>query len=694
MDKKKIKESKDYFKNQGIREYCIWYLYDKVASALDIESALNLSRNSAGKVISRNRSLFEIDHNDKKKRYWKLSEEGKRLVESIIRECERIQKEREEREQYSAKEEDYTHLFNEIIEYLELKKHILTGDVLLFDLSKLSEVDPNFCDKFIAQYEEYKSMFLKYIKEHFDKNVKLRPINPPAGSEIELPYLSAEKHLNKLIQLTAIVEYRSEAKEGVYLKSKFECPSCSAFITKKHEGDEYKTPRACSCGNRSGFKIIEEQTDDFLELIIKNKGVSSARFRINLEIQGKDLIRYLSNKISNGKAIEIVGLYKSRPKFIRNKKTNQFSSYILAENIQAVNEDDLDLDFSDDEKEDFYKIATQVEENGLEPLLPLIFPSSITVSVGQEVISKAWILQMVAGRNVFGKRGIQIRRKPHIFCYGDPSTDKSRKVTFAKMIDPMIKDVNGATTSSAGLLLGMDSFDNKRFISGGVLVEADNSIVIVDEIQKFDKEARGTLHDVLASQRLKYDKLSFNIEEFIDVSMSFFGNPPKDTFSSKKIYQQILNVKDRFGEDDPQKAFFSRCDLVVGIRDIKNEDTDREIIRAKFREKDEDVNNTTELEAIRKFIYYAKNTINPKLSKEAREAIEGVITLIRQKITEWDITHRLTESYIIFSECFAKLRLSNTIEQSDVERTHDLYIKSLDSIEVFVPQDVKDYFND
>jgi len=440
----------------------------------------------------------------------------------------------------------------------------------------------------------------------------------------------------------------------------------------------FKEPRRCSCGNSNNFKLLESKYSDFLEIIVRSKDITKTKIRIHLQLQGNDLIDYLNKKLSNGKAIEIIGVYKSKQKYIKNKKTNKFTGYIFAENIKLINEESLEV--SDEDKLNFKTISNDITENGLDNLLKKIFPSSINVCIGQEVLSKGWILQMVSPENIFGVNGMIERRKPHLFCYGDPATDKSRKVTFAKRIDNKIKDVNGSSSSSAGLLLGMDVFENKRFISGGILAEADNSIVIIDEIQKFDKDARGSLHDALASQRLKYNKVGFNIEENVNVCMSFFGNPPQDNFNKNPIHKQIRNPKDDFGNPDSNSAFLSRCDLIIGIRD--NQSKDKEIFRTKlsYLKNDEDLND---IELIKKYIFYAKNNIDSSFTKSAEELMIDLTFKVRCYVK--NSTLRIQEAYPILSRCFAKLRLSETIEDIDVLRTHKLYLDSLRSLEVDIP---------
>ena len=678
-----IKEYEEYFKNQGNKEYILWFLYDKIESPLNIDKKLNLSERTTLTIISRNPSFFELDHKELNKKFWKLSVKGKTFIENEIK--EKIELENQQLIQAEAKREeikaeDYEDFFREIIKYLNLKKQILTNEILTLDFKEMSEINPSLCDKFLDDYENFKKRLIFYISEKCDKEMVIRPINLPNSLNFDLTEISSTKHLNKLIRTKAVIEYRSDTKEGIYTESKFECPSCGTIIRTIHHGDSYREPKRCSCGRRAGFKLISDEISDFLEIIVRSKDITKTKIRIHVQLQGADLIDYLNKNLGNGKTIEIIGVYKAKQKYDRNKKTNKFTGYIFAENIKATDEELFII--SEKDKKQFKKITDDIKKNGLNNLIKTIFPSSINVCIGQEVLSKGWILQMVSGRNIY-INGVKERRKPHIFCFGDPATDKSRKISYVRKIDPKIKDVNGASTSSAGLLLGMDMFENKRFVSGGILAEANNSIVIIDEISKFDKEARGSLHDVLASQRLKYNKVGFNIEEDVDISMSFFGNPPKDVFTNEPIYKQIRNPKDDFGVPDSNIAFLSRCDLVIGIRDVKSRD--KEIIKIKLDKSNKGSEKQDDL--IKKYIYYAKTKINPTLTKKSQKLLEEILTKLRLSVR--DETLRVIETYEILSRCFAKLRLSEKVEEIDVLRTHKLYMDSLKSLEIDIKPEIE-----
>lgn len=683
---KNIKDFQDYFKNQGNKEYILWFLYDKIKSGFEIDEELKLPKTTTNLIIDRNSECFEIDHKEGNKKFWKLSEKGKFFIENLIKEKEKISEEIAKSYLMKEKEEQDFYLdFEDVLKDLDLIREIRLNKnpILYLDFEKLAEINPRLSEMLLIDYENAKDLLLKHIKDHYEKEVIIRPFNLPSSCEINLEDLSSKKHKNRLIKSKAIIEYRSDSKEEICFESVYECASCGTIITLLQNGDEFREPKKCNCGRRGGFRLLQHNTEDFLEIIIKNKEISGIRIRINLELRGNDLIEYLNKNLGNGKTLELIGTYKLRQKYDKNKKINRFSGYLIAENIKSINDEVLNLQITEEDKKEIEKIAEDFEKNGFENILDVVFPSVIYTHIGQEVLSKAFILQEITSKNSFFDDGTKNIKKLNVFCYGDPATKKSKRIEeFNKRIDPNIRAVNGSTTSTAGLLLGMDTFENKRFISGGLLAQSNNSIIVIDEIQKFDREARGSLHDVLASQKLRYTKVGFQFDEDIDVCMSFFGNPKGDVFGNANIYSQIQQEKDNYGNVESNYAFLSRCDLVIGIRDIKDKEKDKAVSLAMQKRGDKQ-NFKYNLDLIRKFFWSAKN-LEPKPTEQAQNLIANLISQVREDISTFYISNRITEAYSRLSECFAKLRLSEKIEEKDVLEAHKLYLNSLKSIDVII----------
>jgi len=554
--------------------------------------------------------------------------------------------------------------------------------VFILDFDKLIKFNPFLAEKFLDDYNWISGSFNDFLKSDRGFFGAIEPINLPDSSYVELDKIST-KMMDKLFKTRAVVEFRPDGKSTIILSSKFECPSCGAVLSVKQVEEAHREPSRCTCGWKGNFKLLSNEISDFLEIIIRHRSLTKEGVRVYVKLEGKKQIDYFNTSLGNGKLIDIVGSLKIKNRYIRNKRTNEGTMYIESFSIKAPNEEIYSINPTPEELIQIQEIAEDVERNGIKAIVHSIFPSTISEDIiGQQVLLEGIALQMVAGRNTFID-GVKYRKKPHIFAVGDPGTDKSNKIARAQLVDPRIKSVSGASSTTAGVLLGMSEFEGRRYISGGAISQADNGILFIDELPKFEKEARGSLHDPLASQVLKYDKVGHNIHDHIDVAMTFFGNPINDRFTDQPIYKQILDPRDQFGKIDPNSAFLSRCDLVIGIKDIVNAERDKKISKAILLKKTK-VKPKYSVELLRNYILYAKDKINPKLSGEAIKYISDYVALLRNYIQGYPLTHRLNEAFGIFSECFAKLRFSKKIEIIDVQRTFDLIVRSLISLDLHI----------
>jgi len=92
-----------------------------------------------------------------------------------------------------------------------------------------------------------------------------------------------------------------------------------------------------------------------------------------------------------------------------------------------------------------------------------------------------------------------------------------------------------------------------------------------------------------------------------------------------------------------------------------------------------------EPELLRKYIAYAKRTVFPVLSEEAKERIKDFYLSLRSRAKENSavpVTARQLEALIRLAEASARLRLSDVIEREDVERVIEIIKHSLEQIAV------------
>jgi len=200
--------------------------------------------------VQRNSELFELDHKELNKKFWKLSFKGNLYIETEIKKFNELEREKlllKEAKKYELPDYDFENGFNEIINGLNLKDQILRDEqYITLDFKELSEVNP-FYVIFLEKYELLKEKFVEYVKNNFDKIISIRPINLPESDYVSLLDLSSSSNLNKLIKTTGVIEYRSDTKEGI-LQSLILNVEVVDQLLNKHDGEMFKEPRRCSCG--------------------------------------------------------------------------------------------------------------------------------------------------------------------------------------------------------------------------------------------------------------------------------------------------------------------------------------------------------------------------------------------------------------------------------------------------------------
>lgn len=210
----------------------------------------------------------------------------------------------------------------------------------------------------------------------------------------------------------------------------------------------------------------------------------------------------------------------------------------------------------------------------------------------------------------------------------------------------------------------------------GSLVYMHNCI---DEFDKVGDDDRAALHEALESQTISVAKAGIIA-----------------TFSARAAVLAAANPK--YGRFDPHSypadqfdippTLLSRFDLIFPIKDIMDEELDRNIARHILTQHEvagaaiAEVGTQVQVEQppldgelLRKYIAYARKNVRPRLSEEASKRIMDYYVDLRKagaKQGATPITPRQIEGLVRMSEASAKSRLADVVEVSDAERAIEL----------------------
>jgi replicative DNA helicase Mcm len=277
----------------------------------------------------------------------------------------------------------------------------------------------------------------------------------------------------------------------------------------------------------------------------------------------------------------------------------------------------------------------------------------------------------------------------------------SQLLQYIQHIAPRSVYTSGKGSSAAGLTAAAvqsDFGDGQAWtLEAGALVLADKGVAAVDELDKMAPEDRSAMHEGLEQQEISISKAGITATLKSRCALLGAANPKYGRFDEyEPIAEQI--------ELDP--ALISRFDLIFTVTDQPDEEEDRRlaehIIQSNYAgelnaqheklaspaanaddavEAARDVEPTIDAELLRKYVAYAKRDVFPTMTDAARERIREFYVEMRSQGTGEDapvpITARKLEALVRLAEASARVRLSDTVEETDAERVIEIVRSSL-----------------
>ncbi|XP_040285706.1 DNA helicase MCM8 [Bufo bufo] len=356
------------------------------------------------------------------------------------------------------------------------------------------------------------------------------------------------------------------------------------------------------------------------------------------------------------------------------------------------------MDFS---LKDLYAVQEiQSQEN----LFRLIVHSLCPAIYGHEVVKAGLLLALFGGcqKYVDDKNRIPIRGDPHILVVGDPGLGKSQMLQAVCNVAPRGIYVCGNTTTTSGLTvtLSRDSATGDFGLEAGALVLGDQGVCGIDEFDKMGNQHQALL-EAMEQQSISLAKAGIVCSLPARTSIIAAANPVGGHYNKGKTVSENLKMG---------SALLSRFDLVFILLDTPNEDHDHllsehvmamrsgskeaihsaNVTRADTQESNISVLEVTpgrplkerlkvrpgeHIDAIphqllRKYIGYARQYVQPKLSLDAAQVLQSFYLELRkqnQGIDSTPITTRQLESLIRLTEARARLELREEVTREDAE---------------------------
>ncbi|XP_072973040.1 DNA replication licensing factor MCM3 [Typha angustifolia] len=408
-----------------------------------------------------------------------------------------------------------------------------------------------------------------------------------------------------------------------------------------------------------------------------------------------------------GDRVSIVGIYKALPGKSKGSLNGVFRTVLIANNVSLLNKEANAPIYS---LEDLKRMKEISKRNDTFDLLGNSLAPSI---YGHLWIKKAVILLMLSGVEKNLKNGTHLRGDINMMMVGDPSVAKSQLLRAVMNIAPLAISTTGRGSSGVGLTAAVtsDQETGERRLEAGAMVLADRGVVCIDEFDKMNDQDRVAIHEVMEQQTVTIAKAGIHASLNARCSVIAAANPIYGT------YDRSLTPTKNIGLPD---SLLSRFDLLFIVLDQMDPEIDRQISEhvcrmhrycsddggtgalgrtSRYTEEDDgDINASIfvkydrvlhgqerkrskkakheklTIKFLKKYIHYAKNRIQPKLTDEASDHIATSYAELRDASANaksgggtLPITARTLETIIRLSTAHAKMRLRNEVLKADVE---------------------------
>ncbi len=377
-----------------------------------------------------------------------------------------------------------------------------------------------------------------------------------------------------------------------------------------------------------------------------------------------------------GAQVIIIGIPITIQKVSNGGLSSLFNVIIESVHIEMI-DTDINVTLTEADKKELKQLAANSN------IFDMLIQSTAPAILGYSEIKLALLASAVSGPNQRFPNGGHFRGYIHVAICGDPGTGKTELVEDIRRKVPRSQYAAGKQTSVAGLTVTAirDELSGSGYTAqAGALVLADKGLMIIDEIDKFEREDIQTLNTVMERGSFEYHKGGINQTFNARCPIIAVGNPKDIRFDK---YEEDLSKQIDIPSDT-----ISRFDLIFKIQDIPEPDRDRKI--AEHIDKllgqvgagstKEKVELPISIETMQKYLAYAK-TFEPVVPEDVAKRTTGYYLELRQsKDGTISATARDKYGLIRLTKSIAKLRLSNECNIEDVDRAIAIHKSALEAI--------------
>lgn len=527
---------------------------------------------------------------------------------------------------------------------------------IIVDYNDLEMFDPDSADLLIEKPEETLEAASKSIvnidpqRKNAELNVRFKNVR----NNVPLRFLRSE-YIGKFIAVDGIVRKTDEIHPRI-MSAVFECRSCMRIHEVAQKSNIIHEPAVCTeCGGRS-FKLLQDESKYMdtqtvkLQEPLENLSGGDQPRQINIVLED-DLV----DTLTPGDKIRVTGILKT----VRDERTKRFTNYIYGNYFEPLEQEFEELEISEEDEEEIIKLAS--DPNIYDKIINSTAPSI----QGYYEVKEAIAFQLFGGSAKILEDKTHMRGDMHILIVGDPGIGKSQILKYVSKLAPRGIYTSGKGTSGVGLTAAAVRDDLGGWsLEAGALVLGDKGNVCVDELDKMREEDRSAIHEALEQQTISIAKAGIMATLNSRCSVLAAANPKFGRFDRyKSVAEQI----------DLPSPILSRFDLIFIIEDKPNAERDHSLAGHILKiHQDRNISYEIEPEFMRKYIAYARRSVNPTLTNEAATTLQDFYVTMRSGAIDEEspvpITARQLEALVRIAEASARIRLSNEVTKEDAER--------------------------
>uniref|UniRef100_A0A6G1SKS1 DNA replication licensing factor MCM7 n=1 Tax=Aceria tosichella TaxID=561515 RepID=A0A6G1SKS1_9ACAR len=510
---------------------------------------------------------------------------------------------------------------------------------------------------------------------------------PPTLEPTPIRQIKAED-LGKLVSFRGIVVRTTEVKPKITVAC-YTCDQCGCETFQCVKGVSFTplfecTSAVCKANKVQGRVTMQHRGSKFVKFQEIKLQEHSDQVPTGHIPRAITVFAYgeLTRRCAPGDLVSISGVFLAMENSNFKLRSGGLTAdtFIEAHYIAKMNKtDDDELNVLPMSQEDATELA-----RGTSNFLGRLSRSIAPEIYGHEDLKEALLLLLVGGvdRN---PNGMKIRGNINICLMGDPGVAKSQLLGFIDRLASRCQYTTGRGSSGVGLTAAVmkDPVTGEMTLEGGALVLADEGICCIDEFDKMMDADRTAIHEVMEQQTVSIAKAGIMTTLNARVSILAAANPAYGRYNTHKTVTENLDLP---------PALLSRFDLLWLIKDRPETANDKRLgnfithIHSHPDEQQAVDSEVIDMKTMRRYIELCKTKspiIPPALDEKLVDIYLGIRALKRVDDTVETLftSPRSLLAIIRMSTAFARLRLSDVVEEADINEAVRLYECSRKSID-------------